>query len=879
MRKGERLIISPKEYRPEKIHLSQEHIQQTIHDLIFRIETLRSDVLPNLKAALFDPTANNEERSKREKTITEIITRIERADHLVAEMEQYIQVKHAPLARLIQDERFKHVQDLVAIIEKAISEESLAGVLHEAQEHLENGHSSPPLLPDSFHPEWYDEADIEYANQILAVDIEELIGPDVELKPHVDQVVKFLHDPMVIVELRRRIDIHDMFQPASLLFIKEKAPEVWESLLVLLRSSQGKEMLLHILGRPRNTMPNPEEMDEYETRMYEKLPNVVAMTLAGSVERLESEVEGIRGVEHGVLVEFYGEIPRELGYHHESLVFEIQLKDLLQRVESKAEQELLKKCLTAIKAKKVDDMLKINIEDWKNFLILLADFDTKKRPFIWDTDEARERQIIKDVLQAIKKLRAQLSELEKRSTKNSDLYKSATTSPKGIFNAPVLHFLSTKWKRRQKISSDIEQDSIHTTFTANTRLLSQFLLWINTYIADSFSTYNPGETGMKKEDIQKEISEANCDFIEIITQKFHAYSIDSPLKNARNFYLTDCDLHETCFLDWDLTGAVLHGANVTDANFTGAIGIPKWIQLGLDEEGFYRPKIIEEKIRKREITDLTNINLKGVNLSRINVEGMKFVISNNLPQWIRSGLDHAGIFRMRILAEKIKAGVIGDVTGAYLGHIKIFAAQINGAKFERTDMSFGHLIQARITPNPIKIIKENIDSSEQKIPWKDRNKGLIDLWRPNFRYANLYRTDFSYSVLSGVDFSYADMQGADLSHTSLEKFTSRIEIHTQVKENVLTIVSTWPVIHEASIDYSTNFSGANLGGADFSYANIEGIEFNDRTNFEGANFTGAKNIPPEIARYLDENGIYHKPPTESSETPPPAPPTPVVPQS
>ncbi|MEN8249020.1 MAG: pentapeptide repeat-containing protein [Bacteroidota bacterium] len=90
----------------------------------------------------------------------------------------------------------------------------------------------------------------------------------------------------------------------------------------------------------------------------------------------------------------------------------------------------------------------------------------------------------------------------------------------------------------------------------------------------------------------------------------------------------------------------------------------------------------------------------------------------------------------------------------------------------------------------------------------------------------LFRAVLLKSKLDSCDFSYADFTGAGLEESSF--IDSRL--------------------------WYANFQGAHLQGTDFSGADLKGVNFFG-AEFESTNFNNAINVPKEIRKMKDENGM------------------------
>jgi hypothetical protein len=106
----------------------------------------------------------------------------------------------------------------------------------------------------------------------------------------------------------------------------------------------------------------------------------------------------------------------------------------------------------------------------------------------------------------------------------------------------------------------------------------------------------------------------------------------------------------------------------------------------------------------------------------------------------------------------------------------------------------------------------------------------IDLQRTNLQ--NVY---FSHD--SEIDITGSDFFGADLSNASLRN-----------------IIAKECQFYEARL-CNTVFKGADLQNSNFMYADLDGCNFKE-AKLTGANFQFAINIPKEIEKHLDDQGIF-----------------------
>jgi hypothetical protein len=121
-------------------------------------------------------------------------------------------------------------------------------------------------------------------------------------------------------------------------------------------------------------------------------------------------------------------------------------------------------------------------------------------------------------------------------------------------------------------------------------------------------------------------------------------------------------------------------------------------------------------------------------------------------------------------------------------------------------------------------------------------------YSPTLIRADLQRTNLQNAYLGArkteagmegteVDLCYADFYRADLSGASLKGAKARGAVFYQAR------------LH------NTVLSGADLREANFFEADLSGAHFH-KALLSGANFKDARNVPPELARRLQANGLY-----------------------
>ncbi|EKE07615.1 MAG: hypothetical protein ACD_18C00027G0001, partial [uncultured bacterium] len=140
-------------------------------------------------------------------------------------------------------------------------------------------------------------------------------------------------------------------------------------------------------------------------------------------------------------------------------------------------------------------------------------------------------------------------------------------------------------------------------------------------------------------------------------------------------------------------------------------------------------------------SDLTNANFEGADFRECKIEGAKFDMNNNnVPQWIKYGLDENGIFSKTTLEENIKdESQYRDLNlqGAILYQMDLSGIDLRVPNFKGADLTLTNFTNS-------------------------------DLRNVNFRDANLTWTNFTNSDLRNADFRGASFTGTIFENTNLE---------------------------------------------------------------------------------------------------------------
>ena len=222
--------------------------------------------------------------------------------------------------------------------------------------------------------------------------------------------------------------------------------------------------------------------------------------------------------------------------------------------------------------------------------------------------------------------------------------------------------------------------------------------------------------------------------------------------------LKEADLRGSNFQDALLMETKLERAYVERVNFTNAIGLPDWIDKGLDNNGIYSSielinnikrgfKNLEGanlfKVRIRDLrkanlrytnlkeSDLTYSNLsetdfEGAIIDRIQIEKANFKNSINLQEWVINGLSEEGTYLQMHLINNIRKG-FKNLVGSNLSKADLIKADLRKADLRGATLSGANLRGA------------------------------------NLRGADLRGVDLRGTDLRGVDLRGTDLSGVDLS--------------------------------------------------------------------------------------------------------------------
>lgn len=140
-----------------------------------------------------------------------------------------------------------------------------------------------------------------------------------------------------------------------------------------------------------------------------------------------------------------------------------------------------------------------------------------------------------------------------------------------------------------------------------------------------------------------------------------------------------------------------------------------------------------------------------------------------------------------------------------------------------------NLIASVLKGEPIGVVQKILADSLAYAP----NLSHADLQSANLYGAYLGKKDDRNPVMEGADFYMANLTRASLKGVQASR-----------------------AYFKKALMHETVLRGTVLLGANFEEADLHLVEINDATQFEGANFKGAINLPTSIANHLDAQGIY-----------------------
>ncbi|MFA7244928.1 MAG: pentapeptide repeat-containing protein [Candidatus Magasanikbacteria bacterium] len=784
---------------------------------------------------------------------------------------------------------------------KLTKREKIENLLSQAREILQGNESSLsrfdlereseishiPLPPEELEAKYFSKEDIAVSNALLAFNITELFSEEEfetriiidskqtgkndnhKIQEAVELVTDFLIDNQTLNYFCENAEFATtqtaINMPPDLLWIKEKNPAVWQAINTLVKSKKGPEFLRLLAGQPTHNTA-VEETDQYDLMAKESLdasPNILSLAINISRQRLKSSArQDLSEAEKNVLVNLYGAdfLKDAEEERARDIIFTQLLAQILNEDKNEKNNESIIQLIDMLEWRDIQKMLKNN--DLKNFESILKRI-AEYLPNMTDEQVKmvleKMNTITKEALAEPDKIQKRKDDAQKRKEKlEQDLEEAQKNGDKKILMFLTLGFFGSRERRIPATTEKIEDVGIkfleeRKNYQTSLKLLF-LLLKHNGNIAKELT---------KKEDWEKRNKEFADFCIQILylyskLQKYPSYREDTKDGNINNFdgfvtsYIkvttesklpTDKELNlngaslvGADFRKADLSKINLEGADVTNANFEGADfskmtnkqiegakfnreddNIPKWIKYGLDEEGKFSKQKLQETIReksKTETIDLQDAKLMGLDLSNLNLSNANFRNSN--------------LSRV-IFTNTILMGA--DFRGAHIESLQLANTNLEGAKFDKE------------TINPFKKTKLANESNyrPESVPkWiqqaldtegKFSKKILADNIKKDKKgEIKLNNADLSGLSLNGVDFSGREITGTKFIGTNLEE-------------------SKWNNCILTNVD----FSDANLYEADFRSTSFKNV------NLEGARFETIKikdsnNIPPWIRYGLDNPG-------------------------
>lgn len=229
------------------------------------------------------------------------------------------------------------------------------------------------------------------------------------------------------------------------------------------------------------------------------------------------------------------------------------------------------------------------------------------------------------------------------------------------------------------------------------------------------------------------------------TLKQHKLWIEGGVAKGFQANLSAVDLHGTVlsnavliyanFSNTNLSGANLHGANLLyaklgKANLSGA---------NLNGTDLSDSILCEANLSE---ANFKGANLSGANLHGANPTGANFHSVVELPEWIKRGLDHEGIFSEKQLFEAIHGG-FKNLAGSWLK-----SANLTNTDFFHADLAGANLSDADLSGSNLK---------------------NANLCNANLCNANLSDVDLTNANLNGADLHGVNFLGANLTNVHLRK--------------------------------------------------------------------------------------------------------------
>lgn len=905
-----RLIISPSEFRRDQKATKGE--EQRVSELLLQVENIK-DEFRWIELWAEDQTVDESEQNRR----GQVLKRLKKQFKLLSDAVDQVNNGVISLSALEGNKKFQSAYDTFFI---ELQKQGLEDFLEQKRSEFEGEREqrefleSTEILPaEHFDPSWYEPEQVMTATNLVMMDIETEVGPDVRHRETVEKLSAFLSDRQTLEQALRGIeagqleqmgfqfDMNWMKNAMGRIETQEGKSNLWDDFCALVHDN--KNVLYTILGRPETQEARILDSEERQLRgeeMYERLPNLLHVALYNSVVNMfEGEESVARQEQKKVLQEFYGGLPEELEYEAEATTLAIERKEMLDAVNGVELQRDLDPGLEILQKRfNVKRMIE-NAETMQVFVDALVQAVGEEK-----IEEEMAKKYVIILVNNLSKLEAESNSL----WKNARISKSERIDERQIDVHKLMYFflngLHTMIGRGEDRDWARPDDNIVTKALAD-RACQQRTGTLRGLWRKARKKSLPVST----EDVDKayqELYDHTQTYINIVRNSLQErgktrrlYDKDDESENVRHIRdfsgwflkgikfrqvnfgcrldLRGADCEGASFWPQNLEKAELEGTNLEGAIFEKTViarecrrYLPVHICLGV-EEGRYSAKTFERRLRNQEIN-------RNANLAEVDMAGLDFS-------------DTELEYSMR---DAVLDGC--NLEGAGLSH-----ANIEGASF----------VNVRGLPEWISHALDDEGRFRRKLLERAvKGREVKNLARANLSDLNLDRTDFH-----GRDVSWTNFEGTSLKETQglPEWVEAGIDEDGVYRQEVLQRKMLRKQVHnltnaslrDADFDIETrldelsqeareregkyvSYAGVlltgediNLAGVDMRRANMigrysEGIILHDvdcrGANFEGAKVTrrwsffrcqldgasmkGAEEIDAWIKNGLDENGIF-----------------------
>jgi len=633
----------------------------------------------------------------------------------------------------------------------------------------ENEMSHIPLPPEELEAKYFNKEDIAISNALLAFNISELFSieefesslivtnlhapkkDNQKIQEAVEIVTDFLVDNQALnyfcenaefASIQTAINI-----PPDLIWIKEKNPKVWQALNILVKSKKGPDLLRLLAGQPVvNT--NIEATEDYDLMAKEALdasPNIFSLAINMSRQRLKSSTrQDLSEEERNLLVNLYGTdfLKDKETERARDIIFERLLNQILKEEKTEVTHEAITQIIEMLQWKDVQKMIKNNqlehfetiLQRIKEYLPQMTDGQIKimlEKMNVITSEALKEPDNIQKRKDAAQKRKERLEnriegyEEEKNTYKNNILSKLARLAYFGVWSSPK--------KTQEEIENKTQEfDDEKKNYERAVELLFILLTQMG----------NIARKLIGKEDWGKR----NKEFADFCTKIFELYSKlqKHPLyrEKIKDEKINNFDGFVTSYKKYQKE-SILDTVIVGEPEYKIVSTLDKKKELDLSEASLVGADFRNATLSQINLTnsDLTNANFEGADFRECKIEGAKFDMNNNnVPQWIKYGLDENGIFSKTTLEENIKdESQYRDLNlqGAILYQMDLSGIDLRVPNFKGADLTLTNFTNS-------------------------------DLRNVNFRDANLTWTNFTNSDLRNADFRGASFTGTIFENTNLE---------------------------------------------------------------------------------------------------------------